>query len=514
MNISKYYKLLIITGLAFLSKSCTSESFKEIESDLLGQPNYSIGVYTATVSVTNIKQKAVQTNGLGGYLLGQYTQNPFGTKKANIVAQVNLSSVSPVFGADSQSAENTNNSQENETVVEAYLHIPFFNENSSVQTPTYTADTEYRLDSIYGNKNATFNVNVKELNYFLSEINQNAEKQIFYSDLNIENHLGSSLATNTLSISNKAITRYKFDNPDTTEDESKETNDVLSPGIRIALDKTFFQNKIIDKEGANELSNNTLFKNYFRGIHISASNFSQNLMMLLNLSKAKIELVYTYEKTTDGNRKTLKNRYEMNLGGIMINLFENSGESLNAENGNNVQRVFLGGGQRNAEFNLFTNAELTEIRSKKVLVTDATLMLHLDESVSYAQKPERIFIYNAKTGGVLADYTLDPTNSATLSQNSQLVHLAKLNKNYYHIRLTNHVANVIKGTTENVPLGIAVASNVKGISVVKYSDSANYIKNIPSNTVTNPLSAVIYGNNQSVEVGKRLQLKISYIKPN
>ncbi len=63
-------------------------------------------------------------------------------------AQVGLSSVNPVFGEQSQANENKNNKQENETVTEAYLYIPFFNPLSSLQKPTYTQNAEYTLDSI------------------------------------------------------------------------------------------------------------------------------------------------------------------------------------------------------------------------------------------------------------------------------------------------------------------------------------------------------------------------------
>lgn len=518
MNKTKYFKILAFTGLSVIFHACSDDSFKEIESDLLKNPNYNTDVYTATVSINNVKEKAVQTNGLGGYLLGQYTQNPFGTKKASIIAQATLPSANPIFGSNSQANEDTNKKQENETVTEAFLYIPFFNRNSFVKNPTYIKDTQYILDSIYGDSKASFEIDVRELNYFLRDIDENLNNQIYYSDLNVSDYLGTSLVKDKkYTISDKSITRKKLDE---SKSNSKDVpDDILAPGIRIALNPEFFQKKILDKESSQELTNQNVFRNYFRGVAISADNFSTDLMMLLDMSKAKIELVYTYKSAPDKAENDLKERYEMPLNGITVNLFDNSGETIDENtNPNDVSRVFLSGSQgRIAELNLFTDAELAEIRQKNVLITDASLFLHVDESITYNKKPERIYIYNTKTGSVLADYRHDPTGSSPSPTNAYLVHFGKLQtKNgstYYQLNITNHILDVVKNKGENVTLGIAVASNVKNNSVVKYLNSSNEKKTIPTNTLTTPLSTVIYGNSSTIDGNKRLQLKINYTKP-
>ncbi|ATA69066.1 hypothetical protein CGC48_10830 [Capnocytophaga cynodegmi] len=521
MNKTMFFKTLAITGLSIIFCSCTDDSFKEIESDLLGNPNYDTGVYTATVSINNVKEKATQANGLGGYLLGQYTQEPFGTKKASIIAQVTLPSENPTFGANSQATEIKNKSQEEETVTEVYLYIPFFNPNSFSKNFSYTKDAEYVLDSIYGDSKASFQVDVKELTYFLRDIDENLKNQVYYSDLNVNNHLGVSLIKENKSytISRKAIIRNKLGN--SNDKETDNVGDVLAPGIRIDLKPDFFQQKILNKEGSNELSNQNVFKNYFRGIAISVDNLSADLMMLLNMANAKIELVYTYKSSSDKDKKDKKNtnRYEMNVNGITVNLFNNSQEAINLDsNPNDVSRVFLSGSQgRTAEFKLFTETELAEIRKKDVLITDASLFLYVDESVTYNKEPERIFIYNAKTGAILADYLHDPTASLPSSNDAQTVHLGKLQKKngkgvYYQLRITNHILNIIKNKAENVPLGIAVASNVKNSFSAKYLNSSNENKFIPMNSLSTPLSTVIYGNSSSIDKDKRLQLKINYTK--
>lgn len=525
MNKSKYAGIFSFLGLTILLSSCTDDSFKEIKSNLLKDPNFETAVFDASVSVENIAKNRVQTNGLGGYLLGEYTQKPFGKKKASIIAQVQLPSVSPIFGDKAQSSENTDNKPEKETVTEAYLYLPYFNPYSTRSNTAYVTETEYALDSIYGNTKASFKVNVQELTYFLRDIDpaQNLAPQRYYSDFEVSNHLGTTLTNvnnaETVTISKKSITRNQFDNPTTPDDESKGVADVLAPGIRIALDPEFFQTKIISKEGTTELENQNNFKNHFRGIVIDADGFSDNLMMLLDMSKAKIELVYTYETESNNQKATLKKRYDMNVNGITFNTYTTEDESISLEtDSNNISRIYLSGGiGQIANLKLFTDAELAEIRQRDVLITDASLYLYVDQSVTYGKEPERIFIYNAKTGAVIADYVNDPTSTLQSAEGSHLIHLGKLQKqnnkgNYYQIRLTTHVINIIKNKVENVPLAIAVASTVKNPYVVNYFDSANKKRVIPTTSVVTPLSTVIYGNDASIDDSKRLKLRINYSK--
>lgn len=502
-------KILFFATIVTLFSACSSNDFNEIDGGLLKNPNFDTNVFTATIQVSQIKESAVQTNGLGGYLLGQYSQVPFGTKSATIVAQVTLPAVNPTFGTKTQASENSENKSENETVREAYLYIPFFNPNSSNSNASYSQNVEYTLDSIYGNRDASFQVNVRELNYFLSDIDTDLNAKIYYSnDTNITSNLGASIVSNTTStytISNKAITRYQFDNPQTSEDESKKVQDVLAPGLRIPLSTNFFQTKIINKEGSSELANANEFKKYFKGISVSTSNFSKDLMMLLNMANAKIEIVYSYETsgTNSTTTETRKNRYELSLNGITVNLFNNSGESLT-----DSSKIYLSGALGQTASITISNTDIANIKSQKLMVTDASLLLYVDNSVSYTKEPERLFIYNTQTGAVLVDYQYDPTSNADSSTYSYLYHLGKLQKEngkgaFYQLRITNHILNLVNEIGTNVPLGIVVASNVKNTNSGAYLRNTNTKGKIPSSAVVTPLGTVI----------KDVKLRISYTQP-
>ena len=502
-------KILFFATIVTLFSACSSNDFNEIDGGLLKNPNFDTNVFTATIQVSQVKESAVQTNGLGGYLLGQYSQVPFGTKSATIVAQVTLPAVNPTFGTKTQASENSENKSENETVTEAYLYIPFFNPNSSNSNASYSQNGEYTLDSIYGNRDASFQVNVRELNYFLSDIDTDLNAKIYYSnDTNITSNLGASIVSNTTStytISNKAITRYQFNNPQTSEDESKKVQDILAPGLRIPLSTNFFQTKIINKEGSSELANANEFKKYFKGISISASNFSKDLMMLLNMANAKIEIVYSYETsgTNSTTTETRKNRYELSLNGITVNLFNNSGESLT-----DSSKIYLSGALGQTASITISNTDIANIKSQKLMVTDASLLLYVDNSVSYTKEPERLFIYNTQTGAVLVDYQYDPTSNADSSTYSYLYHLGKLQKEngkgaFYQLRITNHILNLVNEIGTNVPLGIVVASNVKNTNSGAYLRDTNTKGKIPSSAVVTPLGTVI----------KDVRLRISYTQP-
>ena len=503
-------KILFFATIVTLFSACSSNDFNEIDGGLLKNPNFDTNVFTATIQVSQIKESAVQTNGLGGYLLGEYSQAPFGTKSATIVAQVTLPAVNPTFGTKTQASENSENKSENETVTEAYLYIPFFNPNSSNSNASYSQNGEYTLDSIYGNRDASFQVNVRELNYFLSDIDTDLNAKVYYSnDTNITSNLGASIVSNTTTstytISNKAITRYQFDNPQTSEDESKKVQDVLAPGLRIPLSTNFFQTKIINKEGSSELANTNEFKKYFKGISVSASNFSKDLMILLNMANAKIEIVYSYETsgTNSTTTETRKNRYELSLNGITVNLFNNSGENLT-----DSSKIYLSGALGQTASITISDTDIANIKSQKLMVTDASLLLYVDNSVSYTKEPERLFIYNTQTGAVLVDYQYDPTSNADSSTYSYLYHLGKLQKEngkgaFYQLRITNHILNLVNEIGTNVPLGIVVASNVKNTNSGAYLRDTNTKGKILSSAVVTPLGTVI----------KDVKLRISYSQP-
>ena len=112
--------------------------------------------------------------------------------------------------------------------------------------------THIITDSIYGKKyNSKINIEIYELEEKLKEKTK------------------KYLANHNFALGKKIYSgEYKIDYDSIVIDGKKK----LPPGIRLSLDKDFFQIKILDKAQEEELKNNSNFINYFKGLYVSTSN--------------------------------------------------------------------------------------------------------------------------------------------------------------------------------------------------------------------------------------------------
>ena len=294
------------------------------------------------------------------FQIGEYNDNIYGSSKVSFLSQVNFEDPNLVFGDYAQSNEdnpdgNISRIQENETIKNVFLDIPFFtniddddndgviniydidstdpysdsdgdgvsdaDESNLGQNPLdedtdgdgildgedtesinpYAGRTLYELDSLIGNTEATFKLKVSELDYFLRpyDPDSNFEKfQKYYSNNTLpENFSGYTLFDSEIKIDSNELVFYNEDDPETEEDdESEVVKERLSPRIRVDLDHDFFQTKFLDIEGSQEISNLDNFKLYFKGLVLEAYDFSDPLLMILNFNEAEIKVVYEYQK--------------------------------------------------------------------------------------------------------------------------------------------------------------------------------------------------------------------------
>ena len=179
-----YNPFFSLCGILLLISSCNTDGdINSIDGNILGETNFTPKKDSIPLEFNNIKVKAIQTNGLNNYLLGQITQNSLGTTNISLISQVLLSSTAPSFGEKSSSAESSS-FNENETVEKVYLYLPFLSKEKTKKDPNNSNKNikTYTLDSIYGNKNARFTLKVEELNYHLSDTDSNLESKIYYSN--------------------------------------------------------------------------------------------------------------------------------------------------------------------------------------------------------------------------------------------------------------------------------------------------------------------------------------------
>ena len=350
-----YFTLFI--SLVFIS---CNKDYKTVGLNLIDNNTFRTNLEEIPLSVKMRNIPPYVSNVVQTFQIGEYNDNIYGSSKVSFLSQVNFEDPNLVFGDYAQSNEdnpdgNISRIQENETIKNVFLDIPFFtniddDDNDGViniydvdSTDPYSdsdgdgvsdadesnlgqnpldqdtdgdgildgEDTEsinphagrtlYELDSLIGNPEATFKLKVSELDYFLRpyDPDSNFEKfQKYYSNNTLpENFSGYTLFDSEVKIDSNELVFYNEDDPETEEeDESEVVKERLSPRIRVDLDHDFFQTKFLDIEGSQEISNLDNFKLYFKGLVLEAYDFSDPLLMILNFNEAEIKVVYEYQK--------------------------------------------------------------------------------------------------------------------------------------------------------------------------------------------------------------------------
>ena len=398
-----------------------------------------------------------------------------------------------------------------------------------------------------GNSEAKFKLKVSELDYFLRPFdpeNNFETYQKYYSSNSIpDNFSGTVLFDEEIEINSKELVFYKEDDPETEDDDESEiVKERLTPRIRVSLDKDFFQSKILDNEGSDDLANAENFKLFFKGIIIDAYDFSDPLLMILNFSEAEIRIVYDYQKydkndtdddTSDDVIESTEDEYKLNLNGIKLNSFKYDlypAEIITAisDTINNAGLVYLKGGEGiMAEIELFKddngNDLLEEIRKKEWLVNEASLSIYINKDMLSSSggiiEPSRLYLYDIDNKAPLIDYFVDNSAGPKEYQN-KIVHGGSIeldeDKNglMYKIRISEHIKNVIRKDSTNTKLGLVVSSDISNTINVEV-ETKDLMTFIPNSTAINPLGTVLIGPSPSAEYyEKRMKLDLYYTKLN
>ena len=414
--------------------------------------------------------------------------------------------------------------------------------NSDYQTENRT----YAIDSIFGNRNASFNLKVDELTYYLNTLDPNnnfESQQAFYSsrDFYEEGFVGENLFDETIELDFEEI-RINFteDDPETDIDETTQVETRRSPRIRIPLDTSFFQRRFIDMEGSDSLTTASLFQKYMRGIYVRLENPSDDLYMLLNFASANIVVTYEYDQyndnespddTTDFSIDRAERSFSL-IPGITVNHLENSlinpeiSQNIAQTNGSN--KIFVKGGMGllssvellGKSSDGSASSKLEELRENDWLVNEANLVFYVDSTsvenwTSGDLIADRLYLYNKRDTAPLLDYFTDNTVSAKRNK-GKLVHGGILEyqngKPYrYKFKITQHINNLIRKDSTNVILGLVVTANIADITTRKArlnggSEEILY----PASTILNPLSTVLIGSHPS-EGFEHLKLELEVI---
>ncbi len=532
---------LTLLGIIITVFVACEKDFASIESDVVNSQNstnFTGDKFEYEVTAYNKEVSPFQTNGLPVNLLGHYNDPVFGSATANFVSQMVPSEYAPNFG-------------DNVVLDSVVLTIPYF--SAGIETAE-NGDITYRLDSIYGED--PIKLSVYKNNYFLRTFNPNLDfndSQQYFSN-------GSLSETNSINpVELEGQLLYSDENflPSaeqirltTLNDEDEKVESAkLAPAIRVHLfdseDPTdlFWQELIFDKEGEPELSNQSNFSDYFRGLYFKAETTgTDGTMMLLNFSasNANITLYYTSDKEEQGETDTEVTQesgtYTLNFSGNLVSIYDNNFAAI--PGGNSVdgdEKLYLKGGQgsmaiinlfngdengESIEFTNFKNDFLDEDKDSKRLINEAFIEFYVDQSTVQGTEPDRIFLYDLKNNRPLIDYTLDQSVS-DLTINAKVLHLPPLKRVddeadgkgiKYKVRITEHINNIILRDSTNVKLGLVVTSNVGEASFYRLQDQDDIVESIPSGTILSPYGTVLYGNN-TTENDKKVKLTIFYTEP-
>jgi len=611
MNFTFIRKIFYFALLAILLTSCNKDYFT-VGSELFNGEFEDLNSIVFPVFSYQESTVKVATNNLPNVHLGKYNDDYYGALESSFVSQFNISYL-PIFGDFSQQQEQEGSEidirviNEEEVLSAVYLDIPFFNNRNDSDTDgvidLYDIDPNdsssdsdldgisdidelraelnplsndsdgdgildpddidnsgydsqrrvYEIDSIYGNRNASFDLKVYELTYYLNhlDVENNFEYNAEYfsdQDFYANGFSGQVLHDDNINLNLEEVpTLYYQDDPETTVIETGQVEYYESPRIRVPLNVEFFQRRLMNFEGLDQLKNADNFNHHLRGIIVKSDNFSDDLYMLLDISNAQIVLEYNYNFYNSKGTETLdddvierrKKSNSMPFGGVYINhySYQDPNEEVqqvisSSSEGMPSNRIFLQGSRLTSKIKLFAENEfdlpnvIHELASQDVIINEANLVLNIDKSahdLSHDLLPNRLYLYSYNNGATLEDYNKDFTidyNLGSVNANKyifggMLEYDSNNKPDRYKFNITNHVNNIINKDSLNIDLGLVVNSNIEDITLRRaFTNPQNKKTLIPTSVIYSPYSVVLYGShpNDSISFYKRLSLEILYTK--
>ena len=557
-------KNFLFTFTLCLLLSC-NKKFNDVGSEIFDQSFYQSKKVNYPVKISHNIVDFVQTNNAPVLMLGENNNSLFGKTEATIISQLNIQSYNPTFGNYTSQQEIDSTFNENETVKEVWLEIPFFtNQNDSDgdglidefdvddNDPNSDSDgdgisdfleiangtdptkkdtdgdgiddgeddtndntdgppTFYAIDSLFGSIDANFDVEVNKLNHYLRQLDPELnfeESQRYYSDFSFAEKKELLLANANVTLDLMEVTRENQNN--------------LTPRLRVPLNIDIFQSILINKEGDFELSSSTEWFNFFRSISIETSNFSNSLLMLLNTNQMVIRVVYDYlYKNTEDEVETLRDEFLLNtVGAVKFNNFNKTvppSSDFTEIINENTSKIALSGGLGSiARISFLEDQDVLEnLKRNQWLINEVNLTFYVNDDYVNQNNlilPERLYLYNSVSNLPLIDFYQDLTSVLSLNKTIYGGFLIEdEDKSYYKIRITEHFKNIFNNDSINVPINLAVVPDFSiSQQIVPMSKAnGNSLFSIPSGTVSSPKSLVIHGPS-STDENLNLELEIFY----
>jgi len=417
--------------------------------------------------------------------LGAFTEGQFGMQKSAYVTQVRLSKYAPDFGT-------------NPIVDSVVLEIkPQYDATTKAVTTTNVThegqvakQTLTKYEAVkYGNPAATMNIDVHEIATDLGAV---GTEKLSNSTVTTS---GVPLGTKVFSGNVYAVSINK-----TSDNTALLTREA---GLRIKLDENHFKTKIADKSGATELSNESNFINYFRGLKISVR---ENDGYLINFAPNEVTMTMYY---TSGGKS---NTFSFDLGSSNVHFSKISYTrsstynavmaNINSTNGDPLLYMQgMGGPGAGIKLNGAGISDLKRLyKERGAAILSAKVRLYTDTNTwnnSYT-KPVSFLVRKQGETDFITDLKTMLSNS-----NYSLVKVYSANSNpaYYDIDITKTIKDIVEKETEAKDLIINIGEYL--------TSKGNLVSEDYNNNVSSPYRVVFVGTNAANN--NRPKLMVTYV---
>lgn len=528
----------LVLSVVFFA-SCEKD-FKNVGDGIITNEQFQANKQNFEVLAYNQNVTKSRTDNIPFNGIGVLQDDQFGKLEGDVVSQVGLPVTSVDFG-------------ENPTLDDVVLELPY---TSNQIEDLDDGKPQFKLENIYGNPDQDFQLKVYELGTYLNKYDETDPTKLkkYYSD-KVYNKLAMLFSDNFKPNANDTVyyvRRADFDGLDgqgnTVEnyDTIKETTS--APMIRLPLNKAFFETNFVNNTNADNFSSFDKFSLFFKGIYVESTG-NDGAYMPLEFSKGKITLYYTNDVLTDETTVDLngdgdtddtqvpvrtKQTMAFPLSGVIADVYKRdyttaTSDILNLLSNPNTtqgeQKLYLHGNAGTMTImDAFSNMDLTAIRNENRLITEANIVLNVNQDLSGTDVPDRLFLCKLDENPVNGIYEntqiLDvlTEGEAVFDGNLQTVTEGSgdnttTNPVKYRFRITDYMSEVLKKENPKAPSRFA-------IKVFHSTDLPN--AQIPNDTIVKNYSwdqrgVVLYGNNYQpadADYDKRAKLEIYYSKLN
>jgi hypothetical protein len=418
-------------------------------------------------------------------VLGAFSEGQFGMQKASFLTQLRMSTDNFNFGTTPK-VDSVVLVIKPTPVVDSLVTRPVKDENLLVGTETvpvsttiksYPTDYSFKYGKMKlgpGGTHTLLHINVDEVTTFLDG-NDPAFKRS-----NIVVNTGAALGSTVFdgTVTSKTITK-KSDNTNLFTSDA---------GIRIPLNKDFFQTKILDKNGKPELMDAANFTRHFKGIKLSV-NETDGYLLQFSPNDMELVMYYTNEVNNNGTITRPQSNFKFlltgNVGNARFGQYEyNRAGSAWAAASSNINETEgdaklymqgMGGPSVGIKIPDATIASLkTLYQNDKAAIISAKIRIFTDASTwsnNYRRTNNNFSILPIDKKDTATEVLTSSGFIKDIDAGFAWLKSYNLDKNpsYYDFTVTKTVKDIVEGTTENKALLVNIGQFVStGTSFLGY----------------------------------------------